>query len=610
MGILDRFGIGNPFAKFFKEVNKEEDEVASTSIKNSQGVSEIQLQLANAMNFNYSPDNMGGVVYTGIQWENFFANKIQRIMTYRQMSYYPNINDAVDMICDEAITPDVNGHVIYLDFKKEVPRHIEEQIRDIWDYIVNDVYNFNDRGWELFRKWLIDSEMYVENVLNDEGDSIIDMKVLSPLTMMPIYIENKIQSFIQSLNIMNNNNQGNIPPLEQQPNQTKDFNKHQIAYSNYGTYVDGYDVRGYLEPAIKTYNQLKNMEDAIVIYRLNRGTERRIWNIAIGKMPKGKAEEYIRGMIQKYKKRIIYDPETGAMNSSQNILALTEDYWFAKNEAGEGTTIDTIGGGVNLGELDDIKLFTTKLNQTLKLPRSRWDDSAGVNYSSGKSGDMLKEELKFMKFIERLQRKFSYILIESFLTQLKLRGIDARYAREEMFNIRFNSSNLFKQYKEVEFNESRLQMLGQVGDLIYSKENPNGLFASEYILKDILQFSDYDLKRNADMLQKLKGVEDGSKGQADEDMGLTGDLEGIGGGMGGTSSPNPTEPTPEATPEEKPVEGGELTNNQEVAPESKSFGFEEPKNKFGGLFTKWYSDKSIVDKSDKDLDIINNLNNL
>lgn len=611
MGLLDKFGIGNPFAKYFKDVSKEEDKIIDQSMKNSQGVSELQLQLAQVMNVNYNTDNMGGVIYTGIQWENFFAGKVQRILGYRAMSKYPNINDAITMICDDAVVPDVNGETVYLDFRKEVPRHIEEQIRDLWNYLIHDVYAFNDRGWDMFRKWLIDSEMYVENILNEEGNNIIDIKILSPLTMMPIYIENKVSSFVQSLNFTNNN-LGNISNGTSTNNSqdflNKTFNKNQISYATFGEYFDGYDVRGYLESSIKLYNQLKNMEDAIVIYRLNRGTERRIWNIAIGKMPKGKAEEYIKGMIQKYKKRIIYDPETGAMDSSQNILALTEDYWFAKNEAGEGTTIDTIGGGINLGELEDIKYFVTKLNQTLQLPRSRWDDSAGVNYSSGKSGDMLKEELKFMKFIERLQRKFSYIIMDSFISLLRLRGLDSRYTTESLFNIRFNSANLFKQYKEVEFNESRLQILGTMNDLIYSAENQNGYFAPEFVLKNLLQFSEYDLKLNNDMLQKLKGASDGTKGKVEDEMGI-GDMGGgFGGGMGGTEapvSPEPETPTEEPKPEEG---GGEITPNTEVAPESKEIEI-APTSKFNGLFTKWYNDKSIVDAK-PDNEILNNITNI
>ncbi|HON83947.1 MAG TPA: portal protein, partial [Caldisericia bacterium] len=833
-------------------------------------MSEVELQLVNSYNAqqqNYGV-GVGGIVYTGVMWEQYLANKVARILKYREMSFFPEISDAIDMICDDAISPDSTGNILHLDFRKEIPRHIEEQITDLWDYLINEVYAFNDRGWELFRKWLIDSELYVELVLNDEGNEIIDIKVLSPLTTMPIYTDNKITGFVQSLsNVMINATDKNSQ------NTTINFDRDQIAYSNYGLYVEGMDVRGYLESAIRTYNQLKNLEDALVIYRLcldgesrvrtetgwsyikdikvgdivysykdgktiktkvtkiwnnrkkntvrirskhnelictddhpilvrnnktdtieyidagklitkthqlinsskeiyeeeyvkiprivgeefvklknndfirnlkcdnktklvkkiakeidysygriwqflytegkaipkdkgelvcekigiskeylvyvnkgennseridlpeyvnedfarlfgfligdgfidnksivfaegengdinikysnllkkyfgtcelytpknrrygnyktcssvgakifeslgyikgahnkripkwvftakrsirqafieglsdadgcerytNKGTwfstiescnkrlvedvkelwssiglcsglirnrsknkkfrkslnrfigeteswsvtltklqlndyenicsveqfeertvydievesdehnfivnnitvhncrapERRVWNIAVGRMPKGKAEEYIKGMIQRYKKRIIYDPETGAMNSTQNIQALTEDFWFAKNESGEGTTVETIGGGMNLGELEDVNYFLKKLYKILKLPRSRWDDSAGVNYSSGKSGDILREELKFTRFVERLQKRFSYIIMSSFMTLLKIKGIDEKYIDEGMFNIKFNSSNLFKEYKEMEINESR-----------------------------------------------------------------------------------------------------------------------------------------------------------
>jgi len=608
MNIFNSFNnyLKNNFAKYFVDNRPEQQEkIQSQVAQNSQGISEIEMQLGNSKLFN--PYGIGGVIQTNVEWERIFHTKVERILTYRSMSFFPEICDALDMITDDAIIQNAEGNVVQLNFKKEVPRHIEEIIKTQWDYLINDVFNFNDIGWELFRKWLIDSELYVELVLNDEGTNIIGIKVLSPLTMSPVYEENRITGYVQNIsNISNVSISSNVTAM-------LEFDKDQVVYSNYGFYHEGMDVRGYLESAIRTYNQLKNLEDSVVIYRVTRASEKRIWNIAVGKMPKGKAEEYIKGLIQRYKKRIIYDPESGAMNTTQNIQAITEDFWFSKNEQGEGTTIETIGSGMNLGELDDVNYFKKKLFQTLKLPRSRWDDSAGVNYSSGKNGDMAREELKFQNFIERLQKRFSYILMSSFLTLLKFNGVDEKYIDDSLYSIKFTTSNLLKEYKEMELNESRMSLLMSCQQFMYDKEvTPNGIFAPEFILKDILMFSDEMLQKNNDLLQKLKNNQETKEGETGQDINNLGmDIGGGSGDLGGESVPetpeenSETETTPEETtttsPELEGQAGRELTSPVTNAPEAFSPEISD-ENNFGGLFQAWLNDDRELQNSLKKKD--------
>lgn len=622
MSVFDRMFHFNTFAKYFKDAKTNERHIEEEGIKNSQGISEVEMQLQNSYASQRADGyaETAGVVYTGVAWDQYFTNKVTRILKYREMAFFPEISDAIDMICDEAVIPDANGNTISLDLNKEVPRHIEEHIRDIWDYLISNVFAFNDVGWELFRKWLIDSEMYIEMILNDEGNNIIDYKVLSPLTMMPIYRDNKIIGYVQTLqnNVLGQNQSGGYSG-ETEKQKSITFDKDQILYSNYGLYSEGMDSRGYLESAIRTYNQLRNLEDSLVIYRLVRAPERRVWNIATGRMPKGKAEEYIKGMIQRYKKRIIYDPETGGMSSTQNVQALTEDFWFAKNETGEGTTVETIGGGMHLGELEDINYFLKKLYKTLKLPRSRWDDSAGTNYSSGKSGELLREEVKFSRYVERLQNRFSRLILDAFLTLLSFRGVDDKYIDETFFNIEFTSSNLFKQYKEMELNESRFGLLASINEFVYDKENnPNGYFAPEFVLKDVIMFSDHMYQKNMDMLEKLKstGSIEGEEGvEAGDDMGFgTGMGAGLsggdfGGGGGDIGSPEGNMGDLDMGDEIPDTEGDtELSSPMTTAPESTTFDvMDDEEMKISGLFSNWLNDdKTIRDKYSKQDGLIDN----
>jgi hypothetical protein len=529
----------NRWAKIFRATRPEEEAVKDKQeIANSVGVSQEQVDLYNYINYDYLMSPGSAVTYIGIAFEQYFANKQGRIQKYREMALYSEVADGLDQVCDEAIVADKSGEVVTLEINEEMPTHIEEEIRKIWDYLLVDVFSFKERGWDLFRKWLTEAELYVELILNDEGNNIVGIKILPSHTLMPIYEENKIVGYMQT-KVGNPTSQD--VRLQQQGSIV--FDKDQVAYSNYGIYGANFlDVRGYLESAIRIYNQLKNMEDALVVYRLVRAPERRVWNIAIGRMPKGKAEEYVRGLIQRYKKKIIYNADTGEVDSTQNVQSLTEDFWFTRNENGEGTTVETIGGAMNLGELNDINYFLQKLYKTLKLPKSRWDDSTPGSYSSGKSGEILREELKFGRFVERLQNRFKYILLNPFLTLLRLKGIDDRYIDENIFNIKFTRANLFKEYREMELTEARLAILQTVDPFIFNKtENPKGVFSREFAMKHFVLITDEEWNTNAELLEKeiaqSPAVE--QPGSAGAEAGFGGEEAGGaeaglgGGGMGG-----------------------------------------------------------------------------
>lgn len=512
----------NPFAKFFRKSRPEEEQRQQEEIENSQGVSQEEIDLANFMNYDYLSNPGASITYVGIQFEQYFGSKRGRMMKYRGMSRCPIVNDAINQICDDAIVDNPEGDVINLEITEEMPEHIEDEIRKIWKYLTVNVFKINERGWEMFRKWLVEAELYVELVLNDEGDDIIGIKILPAHTVMPIYEENKITGYVQvnvnssdAVKGTDNAHQGNVSYAkpsayaDEEPSSIV-FDKDQVAYANFGEYGETFlDVRGFLESAIRPFNQLNNMEDAIVVHRLVRAPQRRIWNIYTGRMPKGKADEFVKGLANRYKKKLIYDPETGAMNSSMNVQSMLEDYWFTRDINGNGTSVDTIGGESNFSDMDDVKYFQENLYKSLMLPRSRWEDPATSMYASGKSGEIQREEIKFSRFVDRLQRRFKYIIFDPFITLLRLRGIDERYINQDFYNIQFTESNLFKEYKELELMENRLSILGAASEFIYNPtENPNGYFAPEFALKRMFLMNEEEWHWNKELMDKIKPTEE------------------------------------------------------------------------------------------------------
>ena len=194
---LSKIFLFNPFAKFFKDSRPEEEKQDAEEMENSQGISQEEIDLKNFINYDYMSNPGSAVTYVGIQFDQYFGSKRGRIQKYRAMARYPIINDALNQICDDAVVDNPEGNILNLEIKEEIPEHIEDEIRKIWDHLTFNVYKFNERGWDLFRKWLIEAEIYIEMILSEDGEDIIGIKILPAHTMMPIYEENKITAFMQ-----------------------------------------------------------------------------------------------------------------------------------------------------------------------------------------------------------------------------------------------------------------------------------------------------------------------------------------------------------------------------------------------------------------------------
>ena len=493
------------FSNFFGKNRGHDDTRANQVTLNRQGVTQEDIEYG-TYGVNQQDTSDGGISSINVQFDQYFQFISGRVAKYRQMAMYPEISDAIDQICNAAIMPDENGDAVKLKIKREVPEHISEEIRRIWDYLIKDVFDFEVNGWELFQRWLVDGQLYLELIMNNEGNNIIGVQQLPPHTMYPIYRDNQIIAYVQSVHeyAINNSMAATVKINENDVI----FDRDQILYSNFGiTVMNKWDVRGFLEGAIRTYNQLIQLEDATVINKIVRAPVRRLWNIYTGRMKKANAEEYMRNMIQRIKKRVKYDPETGAMDSAENFLALVEDFWFPKAQGEEGTTVQNIDGGTSFDDMGAVEYYLSKLYQVLKLPSSRWRQKRGdqpSQYHSGRANEITQEEINFARMIVRMSNRFSNVIKDAFVTLLRLRGFDDRYVDHKLYAIQFNEFSDFNKYKKLDLLEARGNILAQFEPYIFSENNPNGFFALEEILRNYFLMTDEEFERNYHLLIKEK----------------------------------------------------------------------------------------------------------
>ena len=570
----------NPFAPAFEKA-KPKNQVVETQqmVDNAQGMSKEDIE---ELLYSNQYDNTS---FSNTDFSQIFAGKKQRISYYRCMSEFPEINDALDWVSDDAIVADDNGIVAKLTIKNadKMPKKVRERLYGIFEYLRDDVLKFNKNGWKLYNDWLIDSELFLELVMNKKKTNIIGVKKLPPFTMIPLYDSGVVKGYIQDFtDSINYKNYAKIDDT------TITFASNQIAYSNFGKYGTSlYDVRGYLQSAIRPYNQYKALQDSLIIHRLVNAPERKVWNIDVGKMPKGKAESYVRGLIQRYKRKDVYDADTGTVNSAQSVKSINQDYWFARQEDGKGTTVDSIGGNMEIGNIEDVNMFKTSLFQVLKLPKSRYEET--TTYSSGKMGEVEREEVKFNKFIQRTQTQFSSgIILDPFMTLLKLRGVDEQYLDKDLYAIDFTESNLFADYKELDLLESRFALLGTAKDYMATPEtleSGEAMFSKEFVLKHYFNMSDEDKIENERLLEKEKAeIADAMESEDEIDADSEEDADEVEKEVGDTDDGVETKDAPkEKDTEEKASSGSPLAKAQassEDLEESKSYMLNESLSNF------------------------------
>ena len=430
------------------------------------------------------------------------------ILKYREVATQPEADTAITDIVDGAIaSADKSSPVdISLD-DLDQPDNIKKQIVDEFNKILT-LYRFNHNGHDLFRNWYIDGRVYFQIIVDKENPKrgIVELRYIDPTKISKVKEVKKVRDpkteveyekivaeyYLYSEGILTN--------TEMKAGQGIKLEKESIIAVNSGLF-DPSRIKsiGYLHKAIKLINQLRFMEDSLVVYRVSRAPERRIFYIDVGNLPKGKAEEYVQSVVARYRNKLVYNASTGEITDDRKHMSMLEDFYLPRREGGRGTEITTLGGGENLGQIEDVVFFQRKLYKALNVPISRLEQDNA--FSLGRATEVSRDEVKFQKFVDKLRKKFSQIFIEALKVQLILKGVIEPKdwsLIEESINIDFIEDNYFAELKEFEILRERLEMLQLV------EEQIGQYYSREWVRRNILHQSDEDIETINDQIEKEK----------------------------------------------------------------------------------------------------------
>ena len=515
----------------------------------------------------------GGLYGYGVDFDQQSSKDYDLIRRYRCMALHPEVDSAIEEVVNEAIVSDTNDTPVSIDLSNlDVSERIKTIIREEFSYILH-LLDFNNKCHEMFRRWYIDGRLYYHKVIDlaHPERGITDIRNIDALKVKPVreyipndpndprvksknpafsandaktfgktaaYLPARVEEYFvynkKGINYMGRgmsaiggmNNQG----------QTVKLAKDAVTYVTSGL-VDGNNgqVLSYLNKAIKSLNQLRWMEDAIVIYRMARAPERRLFYIDVGNLPKQKAEQYLRDVMARYRTKISYDQNTGEIKDDKKFMSMLEDYWLPRREGGRGTEVNTLPGGQNLGNLEDLKYFQDKLYKSLNIPVSRLQGDTG--FQIGKSDNIMRDEVKFSKFVGRMRKKFSFMFTDFLKTQLVLKGVVSPKEYESMqehIQFDFVYDNHFAELKDLEILQTKLQAASMCEPYI-------GKYFSVYQIRhEILGFTDGEIKEtdkqvsyernvgiipdpNAAMAQEQQSEEEAPP--EEQEVGLEGDMD-------------------------------------------------------------------------------------
>lgn len=425
--------------------------------------------------------------------ESTIKTENELIRKYREIAQYADCDGAIEDIVNEAIIAESDKEVINLNLDElKQSESTKTKIRECFGEILT-ILKFDFRGHDIFRNWYVDGRLYYQIILDNEhpADGIVELRFIDPRKIKKIKDIKRVKG-PDGVEIVVNvqeyylyNDKGITETTTQGVHLSPDsiiFVPSGVVDANTGM------ILGYLHKAVKIVNQLKMVEDALVIYRLSRAPERRIFYIDVGNMPKLKAEQYVKEIMARYRNKLLYDATTGEVKDDRKHLSMLEDFWMPRREGGKGTEITTLKGGENLGNMEDVEYFQNKLYQALNVPLSRLKPETG--FSLGKSTEISRDEVKFNKFILRLRKKFSVLFDQALRIQLVAKNI---IRAEEWDEIRdhirydFQEDNLFATLKENEIITQRMTLLTMI--------DPTGpyvgnYFSKEWINKHVLGLTD------------------------------------------------------------------------------------------------------------------------
>tara|TARA_Y100001972_G_scaffold24117_1_gene29109 strand:+ start:6220 stop:7728 length:1509 start_codon:yes stop_codon:yes gene_type:complete len=462
--------------------------------------------------------NAGGYFGTFLDMDATAKTEADLVRRYREIAIHPECDMAIEDIVNEAIVANemrdpVRVNLEGLPFGKDVRRKIETEFKEILRLM-----NFNVKGHDIFRRWYVDGRIFYQKLIDrkDPTKGITELKYIDPRKIKKIreikkvrpsgsstltVVDEYIEYFLFNEKGVSQASAGSgikIAPdtIAFCPSGLVDQNKQNMVLS-------------YLHKAIKPVNQLRMIEDAVVIYRIARAPERRIFKIDVGNLPKQKAEQYLRDVMARYRNKLVYDASTGEVRDDRNYMSMLEDFWLPSREGGRGTDITTLPGGQNLGETSDIEYFQKKLYRSLNVPVSRLESQDG--FSLGRASEISRDELKFTKFVQRLRKRFTELFNDILKTQLILKNIIAEedwYAVSQTIQYDYLQDGHFAELKDTELLRNRLDLAATMRDYV------GKYYSVEYIRKHILKQNEKDID---DMDRQIKKeIDDGIIASPDE----------------------------------------------------------------------------------------------
>jgi len=443
------------------------------------------------------------------------------IRRYRDVAQQPECDAAIEDIVNEAIIGDGDSAPVDIRLDDlEQPENIKKQISEEF-YRIVELLQFNHYAHDVFRKWYVDGRLYYHIIVDEKSPQkgILELRAIDPTRIRKVREVESDKDMNTGANIIKKINEYYVyqDTTLSNTNQGLKISKDAIQHCTSGLLDPARKkVLSHLHKAIKPVNQLRMMEDSLVIYRLSRAPERRIFYIDVGNLPKGKSEEYLKSVMANYRNKMVYDAATGEVKDDRKHMSLLEDFWLPRREGGRGTEITTLPGGENLGQIDDIIYFQKKLYKALNVPVNRLEQEA--QFSLGRSTEISRDEVKFQKFIDRLRKKFSWLFLDLLKTQLMLKGIITEqdwFEFKELISIDFLKDSHFAELKDNEILRERIDILGQVDQYIGT------YFSKDWVRKNVLMQTESDVQQ----MEKEISAEKASREIEDEEDVNPADLE-------------------------------------------------------------------------------------
>ncbi len=457
----------------------------------------------------------GGYFGTAIDLDGTFKDENDLIRRYRSMSIHPECDRAIDDVVNEAIAGDIDDTPVDVELSNlKVSSGIKKKIRDEFMNVLR-LLDFDKKAYDIFRRWYIDGKLYYHKLIDPKNPrrGITELRYVDPRKIRKV-VEMERNKDKQQLDPRTLESQLSPRTAEYYVYNPKGLRAGMetsglkiapdaIAFCHSGLKdMNKNVVMSHLHKAIKALNQLRMIEDSLVIYRLSRAPERRIFYIDVGNLPKQKAEQYLREVMSRYRNKLVYNADTGEIRDDRKFMSMLEDFWLPRREGGRGTEITTLPGGQNLGELEDVKYFQRKLYRALNVPESRLESESSFNL--GRAAEITRDEVKFQKFVTRLRKKFSELLHDLLKTQLILKGVISLEEWDDMsehIQYDFIADNYFSELKEKEMLTERLNLVTAMDPFA------GRYFSLEYIRRQVLRHTDAEMKEIDKQMEKE--IEDG-----------------------------------------------------------------------------------------------------